>query len=300
MSDTKHVELFEQVELFKQYLVDVRRVSPNTVSSYIRDVKQLVAFLCNHGKSAFSDVSEVDLRMYITNLESNGRSSSTISRCIASLKVFFNRLAQEGYLLHNPISSIMSVAAAKKPPRLLNDQEIECLLNLPKISDPKGCRDKAMLETLYATGIRVSELISLDITDINIATGLITCRNGKERIVPVYESAIKAINLYLTSTRANMASSSEMALFVNTNGKRLSRQGLWKILKNYAKEARIDDDITPQTLRNSFAAHLLENGADLESLQEMLGHADISSTKVYARAVKNNLKDVYNKAHPKA
>jgi integrase/recombinase XerD len=281
-------------------LISVRKVSANTVASYTRDVTQLVAYLGDNGKTSISDVTEVDVRDYIANLECNGRSPATISRTIASLKVFFSCLTQDGYFSANPASGIMSVAAEKKSPRLLTDEEIKRLLELPDVSDSKGSRDKAMLETMYATGLRVSELISLDVTDVNSTTGLITCRNGKERIIPVYASAIKAITTYLTSVRVKLALVDETALFVNTNGRRLSRQGLWKILKNYTKIAQINIDITPQMLRNSFAAHLLEKGADLHSLKVMLGHADISSTKVYARAVQNQLKNVYNKAHPKA
>jgi len=173
-------------------------------------------------------------------------------------------------------------------------------LEQPDSNDPKGCRDRAMLETLYATGIRVSELIALDQTDINLETGLITCRTGKERVIPIYAVAVMAIDNYLSIVRPKMAAPDEHALFVNTSGNRMSRQGFWKVLKGYSLKARIAEDITPQVLRHSFAAHLLENGVDLRSLQEMLGHADISSTQVYARVVKRQLKDVYNKAHPRA
>jgi len=174
------------------------------------------------------------------------------------------------------------------------------LLEQPDENDLKGCRDKAMLETLYATGIRVSEIIALDESDVNLVTGLITCRNGKERIIPLHSAAVNAIARYLSIVRPVMATSGECALFVNTYGERMTRQGFWKVLKSYAAKAEINDDLAPQMLRNSFAAHLLENGADLRSLQEMLGHADISSTYMYARVVKQNLKDVYSKAHPRA
>jgi len=206
----------------------------------------------------------------------------------------------EGFFRSNPAEGLSAASAEKKPPRILTGDEIGYLLEQPDIRDPKGCRDKAMLETLYATGIRVSELIALDESDVNLTTGLITCRNGKERIIPIYPAAVKAISTYLLDARHKMALPGESALFVNTGGGRMSRQGFWKILKSYTEKAGIKEDITPQMLRHSFAAHLLENGADLRSLQELLGHADISSTQVYARAVKKQLKDVYHKAHPRA
>jgi len=209
-------------------------------------------------------------------------------------------LTDEGFFGYNPAADISSTAAPKKPPRILTDTEIIHLLEQPDVRDPKGCRDKAMLETLYATGIRVSELIALDVSDVNLETGLITCRNGRVRIIPIYEAAVNAIMSYLSAARPVMAAKEECALFVNTAGTRMSRQGFWKILKSYTDKTYINEDITPQMLRHSFAAHLLENGADLHSLQEMLGHADISSTQVYARVVKQQLKDVYNKSHPRA
>jgi len=233
-------------------------------------------------------------------LEENGRSPATVSRCIASIKAFYSRFTVEGFISLNPASGISVTSAEKKPPRILTGEDVTRLLEQPDSNDPKGCRDRAMLETLYATGIRVSELIALDQTDANLATGLITCRNGKERVIPIYAVAVGAIEHYLSFSRPKLAAPDERALFVNTSGHRMSRQGFWKVLKGYASKATISEDITPQMLRHSFAAHLLENGADLRSLQEMLGHADISSTQVYARAVKRKLKDVYNKAHPRA
>ena len=285
---------------YKKYLTDDRHASANTISSYISDITQFADFLNNCGIRDFTDVTENDVRMYLLQLENNSRSLATISRCITSLKGFFNHMTDEGHFEHNPVIGISTVAAVKKPPRLLTGDEISRLLEQPDESDTKGCRDKAMLETLYATGIRVSELIALDIADVNTATGLITCRNGKERIIPINAEAIKAINCYMSYARVKMAAPDECALFVNTGGGRMSRQGFWKILKIYTEKAQINEDITPQMLRNSFATHLLENGADLRSLQEMLGHADISSTQVYARAVKKQLKDIYHKTHPRA
>jgi len=288
------------IDSYRRYLTDERQSPVNTVISYIRDITQFADFLETGGKVDFFDVSVEDVTSYISRLKENGRSPATISRCIAALKAFFNRMTAEGFFRSNPANGVSSAAAEKKPPRILTGFEIEHLLEQPDENDPKGCRDKAMLETLYATGIRVSELIALDVTDVNLSTGLITCRNGKERVIPIYPAAVKAISNYLTNSRQKMASKDESALFVNTGGGRMSRQGFWKILKGYTENAEINVDITPQMLRHSFAAHLLENGADLRSLQELLGHADISSTQVYARVVKKQLKDVYHKAHPRA
>lgn len=288
------------IDYYKSYLIDVRHAPANTISSYIRDITQFADFLLADGKDDFSGVTEENIRLYLLRLEENGRSPATVSRCIASLKAFYSRLTVDGYINRNPASGISVTTAEKKPPRILTGEDVTRLLEQPDSNDPKGCRDRAMLETLYATGIRVSELIALDQADVNLATGLITCRNGKERVIPIYAVAVAAIEHYLSFARPNMAAPDENALFVNTSGNRMSRQGFWKVLKSYSWKAQIADDITPQMLRHSFAAHLLENGADLRSLQEMLGHADISSTQVYARVVKQQLKDVYNKAHPRA
>jgi integrase/recombinase XerD len=209
-------------------------------------------------------------------------------------------MIDDGFGGPNPAAEITTLAAPKRTPQILTNKEIELLLEQPNSNEIKGCRDKAMFETLYATGIRVSELIALDISDVNLVTGLIVCRNGKERTIPIYTVAVRAISHYLTYARPNMALTGETSLFVNTGGGRMSRQGFWKIMKSYLNKAQISEDITPQMLRHSFAAHLLENGADLRSLQQMLGHADISSTQAYARAIDRQLKDVYHKAHPRA
>jgi len=209
-------------------------------------------------------------------------------------------MKDDGFDGPNPIVFITTRRPPRKTPYILSSAEIELLLEQPDINDLKGCRDKAMLETLYATGMRVSELIALDVADVNLVTGLITCRSGRERTIPVYEAAVRAISHYLSYARSSMALVGEVSLFVNTGGGRMSRQGFWKIMKSYLEKAQINEDITPQMLRHSFAAHLLENGADLRSIQQMLGHADISSTQVYARVVNQQLKDVYQKAHPRA
>ena len=294
MFDTAYVESYEK------YLTDERRAPANTVTSYIRDVTKFADFINGSSGSDIAAVTEADITGFLSHLKENGLSQATLSRCVASLKAFFNHMTQEGTTTHNPAANIIAAAAVKKPPRILLDEEIERLLEQPDSKDVKGCRDKAMLETIYATGIRVSELVALDLPDVSLETGLMICRNGRERTIPVYAEAIKALDNYLSFARPQMALPGETALFVNSGGSRMTRQGFWKILKGYTEKARIAEDITPQILRNSFAAHLLENGADLRSLQEMLGHADMSSTQVYARVVRQQLKDTYNKAHPRA
>jgi len=288
------------IDKYKEHLINERGSSENTVASYMRDIAQFASYLDDCGCGGFSAVTGDDARLFIAHLEEIGRSPATISRSVASLKGFFGYITGEGLIPASPMLGITATTAEKSPPRILTGSEVKSLLEQPDSKDLKCCRDKAMFETLYATGIRVSELVALDESDVNLATGLITCRNGKERKIPIYAEAISAIGKYLSSARPKLAAQEESALFVNTGGVRMSRQGFWKVLKSYTAKLQIKLSITPQVLRNSFAAHLLENGADLHSLQEMLGHADISSTQVFARAVKNQLKDVYNKSHPRA
>ena len=285
---------------FEYYLKNERHAPSNTVASYIHDVTRFADFINESDETELSAISERDVQKFLTQLEESGLSRSTLSRCIASLKAFFKYMTGEGIISKNPAAGITTGASVKKAPRILMGGEVEKLLEQPDSTEPKGCRDKAMLETMYATGIRVSELIALDESDVNLGTELITCRNGRARLIPIYAAAVRALRHYLSFARPKMAKPGENALFVNTNGSRMTRQGYWKILKSYTQKACIPDDITPQILRHSFAAHLLENGADLRSLQEMLGHADLSSTQVYARIVKNQLKDIYNKTHPRA
>ena len=288
------------IDNYRNYLTNERHAPANTVSSYVRDITQFAKHLWSEENGDFEHVTPQDIQYYITQLLDNGRSSATVSRCIASLKAFFRWMIADGFDGPNPAVGITTVSTPKKTPQILTNTEIELLLEQPNKNEIKGCRDKAMFETLYATGIRVSELIALDITDVNLVTGHIICRNGKERTIPIYDTAVKAISHYLSFSRPNMAVTDEISLFVNTGGGRMSRQGFWKILKSYHEKAQISEDITPQMLRHSFAAHLLENGADLQSLQQMLGHSDISSTQAYVRIIDRKLKDIYKKAHPRA
>ena len=287
---------------FESYLTDVKKASKNTLSSYIRDIRQLGEYLDLYKDKGFLSVSDADLYDYISWLRDNGKSVATVSRCIASLKSFYSHLVSCGNFEKNPASKLVPGKSTHKLPQILTSKEVEILLDQPKCTDMKGYRDRAMLELLYATGIRVSELIALNISDLNIAAGIIRCKGReKERAIPLYPAAIRALTEYVEFIRPQMISSNdEFSLFVNVGGDRMSRQGFWKIIKSYQQKANIEKTITPHTLRHSFAAHLLENGADLRSIQEMLGHADISSTQIYSQLVKSQLKDVYNKAHPRA
>lgn len=296
------MENSECIELFERYLREDKKSSSNTVSSYIRDIRQLCDYLDDNTGSTIMTATEQDLAGYIGMLRANGKSVSTVSRCIASIKCMYMYFVIKEYLPKNPSLKLVPDKGEQKLPEILTSEEVDLLLSQPECIDAKGFRDKAMLELLYATGIRVSELIDLNLSDVNLPAGIIRCQSrGKERYIPMYQGAIKAIDDYLRLVRPQMiALPDEPALFVNVSGDRMSRQGFWKIVKFYTKKANIEKDITPHTLRHSFAAHLLENGADLRSIQEMLGHADISSTQVYTNLVKKQLKDIYNKAHPRA
>lgn len=292
----------ECLEIFNKYLTDVKKCSQNTLSSYLRDIRQLSDYIETHTDDTLDNVTEDELADYIGWLKGNGKSVATVSRAIASVKCFYSLLVTEGYLAESPATKLVPDKATQKLPQILTSKEVELLLEQPSCTDAKGYRDRAMLELLYATGIRVSELIALNINDVNISAGVIRCLSrDKERFIPLYATAVKALSEYIEFIRPQMiALPGEQALFVNVSGERMSRQGFWKIIKSYQQKANIEKTITPHTLRHSFAAHLLENGADLHSIQEMLGHADISSTQIYSQLVKKQLKDVYNKAHPRA
>lgn len=291
----------EYISEYKRYLTDEKHSSANTVASYIRDLNQFAVWL---EERSVITVNEKTVNSYLKSLKEKGKSKATVSRCVATLKGFYAYLAFMGIISNTPMNGITTERVEKKLPSILTGKEVELLLEQPDVNDLKGCRDKAMLEVLYATGMRVSELLALNILDVNVGAGIVRCRNsagGKERMVPMYPAAAAVLGEYITRVREQLlADPDEIALFVNMNGERMSRQGFWKLVKHYQVMAKIDRDITPHTLRHSFAAHLLENGADLKSIQEMLGHADISSTQVYVQVVNSKLRDVYNKAHPKA
>lgn len=286
---------------YEQWLITEKNASPNTLCSYLRDVRQFIEYLSSK-KYLPEKVKQQVLDQYIKQLVAQGKSAATVTRCIASLKSFYTYLMISGYISSNPAKKISTVKAERKLPQILTNKEVDLFLEQPQCTDPKGYRDKAMLELLYATGIRVSELISLDLNNLNLAAGIVRCASGnKTRIIPIYPSAVRALAEYVEKIRPQMIEDpEESALFVNLNGRRMSRQGFWKIIKFYQEKAGIKKEITPHTLRHSFAAHLLENGADLHSIQEMLGHADISSTQIYTQLVGQKLKGVYAKAHPRA
>lgn len=286
---------------YEDYLIHIKNASANTVSSYMRDLRQYASYLAQEDVDIL-EATQQDVGGYIHWMQEQDKSPATISRALASIKSMYLFALQNKEIDVNPVFNIKVEKAEKKLPQILTGKEVELLLQQPKTSDMKGCRDKAMLEILYATGIRVSELIGLNVDDVSIPGGFIRCENGeKTRIIPVYPEALQSLHEYMDTVRPKMiATPTEQSLFVNISGERMSRQGFWKIIKYYQEKANIDKDITPHTLRHSFAAHLLENGADLRSIQQMLGHSDISSTQVYTQLVKQNLKAVYNKYHPKA
>ena len=290
------------ISAYENYLLNIKHASTNTVSSYMRDLRQFHTYMQEHEEQSVEQCDREGICRYTQHLTNSGKSAATVARCVASLKSFYAYCLSEGIVSENPVHEIPTQKAEKKLPQILTGREVELLLEQPKCVDLKGFRDKAMLEMLYATGMRVSEMIALDVADVSLAGSFIKCEgNGKFRIIPLYPAAVKALSVYLTEIRPKMAASAEeTALFVNVSGERMTRQGFWKIIKHYQETAQISKDITPHTLRHSFAAHLLENGADLHSLQEMLGHSDISSTQIYTQVVKQNLKTVYNKYHPRA
>lgn len=292
----------EIVEDFAYFMTNDRHKAQNTIQSYKRDVSQYMNYLDKHGITDITKTTKTTVLTYLLNLQNQGKASSTVSRTLASLRSFYTFVGERGVHMKDPTLNLEAPRVEKKLPQILTTSEVERLMEQPKCTDAKGCRDKAMLELLYATGIRVSELISLEITDVNLSVGFVRCEShNKERVVPMGHLAKDALRNYIENARDEMLKDrEETALFVNCNGVRLSRQGFWKIIKQYQKQANITTDITPHTLRHSFAAHLLENGADLKSIQEMLGHADISSTQVYSHLMKSKLKDVYAKAHPRA
>ncbi|MGI6578389.1 MAG: site-specific tyrosine recombinase XerD [Eubacteriales bacterium] len=294
--------LQQQIRMFEHFLEFEKRSSANTVSSYVRDVRQFAEYFTQRKIRSFAEVSPIIASEYVKFLQESGKSVSTVIRAIASLKCFYNLLLQRNEVVSNPIKSIVPPKVKRKLPDILTNKEVDLLLSQPKSVDSKGYRDRAMLEVLYATGIRVSELVALNVTDVNLSSSFLKCTGStRERIIPLYPAAVRAVSDYINYARSQLIlNPNEVALFVNVNGKRMTRQGFWKIVKHYQEMANIDKDITPHTLRHSFAIHLLENGADLRSIQEMLGHVDISSTQFYSNLVKQRLREVYNKYHPRA
>lgn len=290
------------VQRFVNFLERDKRLSMNTLQSYRRDIEQYFIYLQEINLQSISNSNKTTVITYLLYLQKKGRATSTISRNLASIRSFYQYITKNKLIEQDPTAELESPKVEKKLPQILSPEEVELLLEQPQCVDLKGYRDKAMLELLYATGIRVSELIQLDSQDLNMDLAYIRCNKGsRERMIPIGSMAISAVKEYLSKSRPLLIQhNDEKALFVNINGGRLTRQGFWKIIKQYKNQAQINKDITPHTLRHSFAAHLLENGADLRSIQEMLGHSDISSTQIYAQIAKNRIRDVYKKTHPRA
>ncbi len=294
--------MLDLVKAYENYLTKVKQASANTVCSYIRDIRQFHEWLQSTEHTDILEASQQNISDYLTYLRSAGKSGATVSRSLASIKNFYTYVVSNGFLENSPITASIHVdRGEKKLPQILSGREVELLLAQPSMTDAKGLRDKAMLEVMYATGIRVTELIDLDLDDVNLELGIIKCSGSKKsRVIPLYPAAQKALSVYIEEVRVLLADPTEQALFVNVGGARMSRQGFWKLLKFYQAKAGIEKEITPHTLRHSFAVHLLENGADLGSLQELMGHSDISSTQLYTHMINQKIKAVYEKCHPKA
>ncbi len=291
----------KQLKQFLKFLEVDKRASNNTLQSYKRDLIQFENYL-REKEIKYSKVTEQDIKDYIDYLSENGKKASTISRTIASIRAFYQYEMKNKKTIQDPTEHIQSPKIEKRAPCVLTSQEVELLLEQPTDVDLKGIRDKAMLEFAYASGMRVSEIIGLNIEDVVFEEGIVVCKNGnKKRMIPLGKMCLNALKEYVDNARSILVKTEkETALFVNLNGKRLTRQGFWKIIKYYQEQANITKDITPHTLRHSFATHLLQNGADLKSIQMMLGHSDISSTQVYMQFQNGGLNDIYKKAHPRA
>lgn len=291
----------KEIGAFITYLHNVKNTSGNTEMSYKRDLEKVLHFMESRGIRETKDVKAQHLADYVKFLEDSKFAAATVSRNIASLKAFYHYLVQEGLVEEDISDKLKAPKIEKKAPEIMSPDEVVRLLEQPSGDSPKEIRDKAMLELLYATGIRVTELITLHLSDVNMQMNFILCRDrNKERIIPFGAAAKNALARYLDGTREEMLENKKSeVLFANCSGQPMSRQGFWKLIKHYAKKADIQADITPHTLRHSFAAHLVENGADLRSVQEMLGHSDISTTQIYANLNHNHIREVYAKAHPR-
>ena len=291
----------KDIKNFLEFIKSDKKLSKNTLESYQRDILQYQEYL-EEKKINYKEVNNENVLGYLDYLKGLDKKASTISRHLASIRLFYQYLLKNKIVKEDPTKGIQSPKIEKKAPSILSSQEVSLLLEQPNGEGLKSIRDKAMLEVAYATGMRVTEIISLNVRDIDIESSLVTCKNeNKQRIIPLGKLSLSALKEYMTIARPNMIKDdNETALFVNVNGKRLTRQGFWKIIKFYKEQAHITKDITPHVLRHSFATHLLQNGADLKSIQTMLGHSDISSTQVYMQFQDDSLKNIYNKAHPRA
>jgi len=291
----------KQIKLFLEFLQNDKKLSDNTLQSYKRDISQYESYV-EEKQINYVKVDEKAVKEYLEYLQDIGKKSSTVSRNLASIRSFYQYLVRTKVILQDPTNNIQAPKIEKRVPSILTAKEVELLLDQPQDVDLKGIRDKAMLEFAYATGMRVTEIISLNIEDVNLAESYVVCRTGsRQRNIPLGTMSAKALKDYIEEARPYLIKDDSVkSLFVNINGKRLTRQGFWKIVKYYKEQAHITKEITPHVLRHSFATHLLQNGADLKAIQTMLGHSDISSTQVYMQFQDEGLKNVYRKAHPRA
>ena len=291
----------KQIKNFLEFIENDKKASENTLQSYRRDIMQFSNYL-ETNKINYTKITEKEIKDYMDYLKNIGKKSSTISRSLASIRSFYQFLLRNKKIKKDPTVNVQSPKIEKRVPNILSSDEIDLLLSQPKNVDLKGTRDKAMLEFAYATGMKVTEIISLNIEDVDVEEGIVCCKNGeKVRNIPLGTLSLKALKEYIEKSRPILIKNAEeKSLFVNTNGRRLTRQGFWKIVKYYKEQAHISKEITPHILRHSFATHLLQNGADLKAIQTMLGHSDISSTQVYMQFQNETLKNVYKKAHPRA
>lgn len=287
---------------FIDFLRTTKEMSNNSLNAYERDIRQFSRFIEGKHVRFFDEINNAMIISYILKLKNDGKATATINRSISSIRAYFDFLHNKKLVQNNPAANIKSPKTDKRIPDYLTQEEVEKLLEQPDNS-VKGIRDKAILEVLYATGVRVSELVEMDVNDVNLKMGFVACsgEHGKARIIPLGKHSKAALNRYIAENRDKLLKGrSESALFVNYAGERITRQGLWKIIKYYASKAGIEKHITPQIVRHSFAVHLVQNGADLKSLQELLGHCDISATQIYTEMIKNRIKEVYDKSHPRA
>lgn len=291
----------KQIELFLNFIKNDKKLSDNTFQSYQRDILQYSQYL-NSNNLEYNNINEKDINNYLNYLKGLNKKSTTISRHLASTRLFYQYLLKNNIVSEDPTTGVQAPKIEKKAPSILTSEEVTLLLNQPQNVDLKGIRDKAMLEFAYATGMRVTEIISLNVEDIDLQEGIVKCKaRTKTRIIPLGKISLNALKDYVENVRNILINDKEeKALFVNINGKRLTRQGVWKIVKYYKEQAHITKEITPHVLRHSFATHLLQNGADLKSIQTMLGHSDISSTQVYMQFQDESIKNIYRKAHPRA
>lgn len=288
---------------YLDYMKNEKKLTSNTLEAYVRDILQFKEFLLENEVNEYVDTNKTTIITYLMSLQKSGRATSTISRNLASLRCFYQYLLNTNLINEDPTLNLKSLRSEKKIPAVLTVDEVNQLLSQPQPNSFKGARDKAMMELLYATGLRVSEIISINLGDIDLDLAMLTVRENEnnQRVIPIGKMAIEALVIYITVYISEENKGEEEPLFINYSGKRLTRQGFWKIIKQYAKKANINKSITPHTLRHSFAVHLIENGADMKTVQEILGHSDISTTQIYSFASNDReLREVYKKSHPRA